>query len=518
MKNAINSVQVAYPKSSAFDLTHDHKLSCNMGELIPVCIIDCVPGDRLRISGEVVVRFAPMLAPIMHRVDVYIHYFFVPNRIVWPNWEQWITNGSISGKLQTGPLPAHPFFEYGAPGSGGRNYTRLMDYMGLPSPTHASGVDTVKEKVSALAFGAYQLTASEYYRDENLADPWFEPLPDGNCNDVGGLFEIRKRAWEADYFTKALPWAQKGEAVDIPLGEITLDPDWDGEGDGRIPKFVNGMHSITTGQLSQTDPEINASGGDGMLAYDPDGTLQVDATTLNDLRTAWALQAWLEKNARGGTRYSELIRAHFGVRPEDARLQRPEYIVGVKNPVQISEVLNTTGETLPQGNMSGHGASYTKGKFGKYFCTEHGHMIGIMSILPKPAYMQGIPRMFKKYTHPTEIFWPEFANLGEQEIKNSELFAFSDTPDGTFGYMARYQEYKTMQSRVSGDFRTQLDYWHMARKFDNLPQLNIDFVTSDPTHRIFAVTDPTVQKMYCHVQNDILAIRPMPVFGTPSTF
>ena len=245
--------------------------------------------------------------------------------------------------------------------------------------------------------------------------------------------------------------------------------------------------------------------------------MEVPPTSINELRRAFRLQEWLERNARGGTRYIEQILAHFGVKSSDARLQRPEYITGVKTPVVISEVLNTTGidGELPQGNMAGHGVAVTTGKFGSYFCEEHGWIMGIMSVMPKTAYQQGIPKMFQKFDN-LDYYWPSFANIGEQEVKQSEIFAFTANDNNTFGYVPRYAEYKYMPSRVAGEFRTSLDYWHLGRKFDTQPTLNQTFIECDPsaTKRIFAVEEGA-DTLYCHVLNKIQAIRPMPKFGTP---
>ncbi len=223
------------------------------------------------------------------------------------------------------------------------------------------------------------------------------------------------------------------------------------------------------------------------------------------------------KNARGGTRYSELIRSHFGVTPLDARLQRPEYITGTKTPIQISEVLNTSGEgDLPQGNMAGHGISFTSGKYGKYFATEHGYLICLMSVMPKTSYFQGIPKHFLKYTDPTELAWPTFAHLGEQEVLNKEIFAFQDTSGNeTFGYQSRYFEYKNLPSRCCTQMRTTLDYWHLSRKFATPPALNSTFIHSNPTTRIFAVEGED-DHLVVQVLNKIMAIRPLPVYGTPT--
>lgn len=225
----------------------------------------------------------------------------------------------------------------------------------------------------------------------------------------------------------------------------------------------------------------------------------------------------VRKNARGGTRYIENILTHFGVRSSDKRLQRPEYITGVKSPVIISEVLNTTGESagLPQGNMAGHGISVSTGKYGDYYCEEHGFIIGIMSVMPKPAYQQGIPRQYLKFD-PLDYYWPSFANIGEQGVKVEELYAYTPTKDDVFGYVPRYAEYKYTPCRVAGDFRNVLDYWHMGRIFSTEPTLSQEFIecTSEDVDRVFAVQDET-DNLFCHVYNKVTAVRPMPKFGTP---
>jgi hypothetical protein len=227
-----------------------------------------------------------------------------------------------------------------------------------------------------------------------------------------------------------------------------------------------------------------------------------------------------EKNARGGTRYIENILMHFGVKSSDKRLQRPEYITGVKTPVVISEVLNTTGNEnqLPQGNMAGHGVAVTTGKYGSYFCEEHGYIIGIMSVMPKTAYQQGVPKTYLK-NDPLDFFWPSFAHIGEQPVVNAELFAYTTGDQNTFGYVPRYAEYKFMPNRVAGDFRTTLDYWHLGRIFNNLPSLNQTFIECAPedVDRIFAVLDEPegTDNLYCQVLHKIRAVRPMPKFGTP---
>lgn len=504
--NLFNSVQMFKPKKNAFDLSHDFKFSGDMGNLIPILVNECVPGDQYKISCEAMVRFAPMIAPIMHRVDVSMHYFFVPNRIIWDGWQDFIVSN-------TDNTPPYPYLSFdGNPSS---QYARFLNYMGIPLRQSGGGTST---DVNALPFAAYQCVYNEYYRDQNLISSVAYKLENGDNNaNISDLLTMRKRAWEHDYFTASLPFAQKGQAVGVPIGNI--------EGDARVSinqATASPYNQMMIGATGQPNVLVNVGtgtptpGSTGTIYAETDG-LSVQPGTINDLRRAMRLQEWLEKNARGGTRYVENILMHFGVRSSDARLQRPEYITGVKAPVVISEVLNSTGEDggLPQGNMAGHGIGVTSGNYGKYYCEEHGYIIGIMSVMPKTAYQQGIPRTFLKKDN-LDYFWPSFANIGEQEVQEQELYAYEADGTDTFGYVPRYAEYKYMPSRVAGEFTSTLDYWHLGRIFATKPSLNQDFVECDPasTKRIFAVQDGA-DSLYCHVYNKIQAIRPMPKFGTP---
>lgn len=507
-KNFMNSVKVADVPYSTFDLSNDVKTAFDMGELVPIMApLECIPGDKFKISAESIVRFAPTLAPVMHRYDATIHYFFVPNRILWENWEEYITQKNPT------QLPAAPYLVLFKDTN---QINNLVDYFGIPSGVANFG--TQNELVSALPFAAYLKIYDEYYRDQNLCPELFRPLKDGD-NTGEFTLDVQYRAWEHDYFTSNLPFAQKGGEVLLPLGTLY-----------DVPVLLNNPSILTPTDLTNsvgyniTVPNLpadinpaapNINPGD---LYADTSALQAQAADINDLRLAFRMQEFLEKMARGGSRYSEVILSHFGIKTSDARLQRPEYITGIKTPIIISEVLNTTGtSTAPQGNMSGHGIGVINGGEGEgyYSVEEHGYILGIMSVMPKTAYMQGIQRTFKKITSPYDYYWPTFANIGEQETLQSEIYAYADK-GVVFGYMPRYSEYRTLPNLVTSDMRNSLDFWHSARKFAAPPFLNQSFIECKPDDRIFAVTQTAIKNLWVMVLNIVKAKRPIPKYGTPT--
>ena len=545
MANIFNSIRMKRPRRNAFNLSYESKLTLNMGELVPIMCMPVVPGDKFRVNTESLVRLAPLVAPMMHRVNVFTHYFFVPNRLVWNDWETFITQG-IDGEQK----PVFPKFNLNM-----LSYSLLLkdgmfrdgslwDYLGLPSigkigtladdkaSPNSVSVPSAGFSVSALPFRAYQLCYNEYYRDQNLTDPISFSLNSGEIlvDDLRNLLTLRRRAWEKDYFTSALPWLQRGPEVTVPVGgdqfsTVTLDRTAGNQivlnnngraADGEL--FAPGTAGVT-GTLGWKN-ESGSSSGPAWL--DPNGTLKVDTSQLgvniNDLRTSNALQRWFERNARGGSRYIEQILSHFGVRSSDARLQRPQFLGGGRMPISVSEVLQTssTDETSPQANMAGHGISAGVNNGFKHYFEEHGYIIGIMSITPRSGYQQGVPRDFTKFDN-MDFYFPEFAHLSEQEIKNKEIYLSDDANynEGTFGYTPRYAEYKYKASESHGDFRGNLAYWHLNRIFADKPNLNTTFVECNPSNRVFATSETEDDKFWVQLYQDVRALRLMPKYGTP---
>lgn len=515
-----------------FDLSHEVKMSGKFGNLYPVLLQECMPGDSMHDQMTAMVRFAPMLAPIMHRVNVKTDAFFVPMRLVTDHWEDFITGGQ-DGTAE----PVLPFVTpFGIDASLGQTEEMqkgsLWDYMGLPVLEGADPIALSTEPFSALPFRAYQKIWNDWFRDPNLDDEIDLDLElQGDVSASVGLtafMTMQKRGWERDAFTGALPFAQRGPAVLMPLSGVG-DVVWGDPYPGAVEMETTTGAGPATGdmQIGLTTAWLDSAGTgirpkDGMAKVEIDGT-----TTINDLRTALAIQRWLENNARGGARYNEQILAHYGQTVPDYRLQRSEYLGGGRQVVQISQVLATAeGTGIPVGDMAGHGISVGKTNKFRYKCQEHGYVIMIMSVVPTPAYMQGVDKMWFR-TNRYDFAFPEFANLGEQEVKSKEIFYSFDNDDlalnnGLFGYNPRYWEYKYKQDRVSGDFRDDLLFWHLTRKFVERPALDAEFLKMDEDgssfeetyRRIFAVQDGT-DYLWIQLFHRFTAKRPLPYFGVP---
>lgn len=539
MANIFNSIRLKRPRRNVFNLSYENKLTANAGELVPIMCKPVVPGDKFRVNTEMLVRLAPLVAPMMHRVDVFTHYFFVPNRLLWNQWEDFITKG-VDGT----DTPAFPKIalrsDWVNPTSAAALLSdgSLWDYLGLPTIGGFNGIafperspnsviPPVGYEVSALPFRAYQLIYNEYYRDQNLTQPIDFTLDGGlvtNVTEVMSLLTLRRRAWEKDYFTSALPWVQRGPDVTVPVNNNSgaLDVVLKDSPHADVYHVPGTTAFPKDGALRSISGALVIGGGEPDPAYLEPSNFQVNVdelgVSINDLRTSNALQRWFERNARSGSRYIEQILSHFGVRSSDARLQRPQFLGGGRTPVSVSEVLQTssTDTTSPQANMAGHGISAGVNHGFKRYFEEHGYIIGIMSIRPRTGYQQGVPKDFRKFDN-MDFYFPEFAHLGEQEIKNEELY-LQQTPagnDGVFGYTPRYAEYKYSLNEVHGDFRGNMAFWHLNRIFSESPNLNTTFVECNPSNRVFATAETSDDKYWIQIYQDVKALRLMPKYGTP---
>lgn len=474
-------------KRAKHSLSHYKLATFDMGELIPVSRVEVLPGDSIQQATACLLRVSPLLAPVMHPVQVRIHHWFVPYRIIWPEWEDFITGG----KDGLGNGAVYPEISTGA----GILKGSLLDYMGVPPG--APNLD-----ISALPVYAYNKIVNEFYRDQDLVTE--------RAEDDLSIFRV---AWEKDYFTSARPWPQKGPDVSMPLGTVAPIQ---ATGPLRFNDVNSAAHTLR-GDASTSNAlygEGNPATG-GMTYLDG---LQADLTNasavnVNDVRKAFALQRYQEARAMYGSRYTEYLR-YLGIRSSDARLQRPEYLGGGKQTIAFSEVLKTgAGEDPAEaiGTMKGHGISAMRSRRYRRFFEEHGEILTLMSVRPKTLYADGLHRSWSRRLK-EDYYQRELEHIGQQAILQKEVYASSATPDAEFGWQDRYSEYRRIPSTISGDFRDTLNFWHLARLFAADPVLNAAFVECDPSKRINAVQ--TEDTLWCMINNNIKARR---MVGKPGT-
>lgn len=525
------SVELRKPTRSTFDLSHEKRVSSRIGKLTPILCTETMPNDTFYGSSEVLIKLAPLIAPIFHRLNLYVHYFFVPNRLLWKDWETFITGGRLGEAVTTPPVPPYMDMAYAL----GTNTNRfasgsLSDYLGIPPIPDTDAGLWIGRTVDMMPYAAYFKAWYDYYRDRNyIADTTELPMPSGSFGATG-IMELRYRGWQHDYFTSALPFTQRGQEVLMPLqgtGTVTYDSSSQViRGDG-VP-MDTGEHLIA-GDVNVPDNYLRTTPSlEGVRIENIDEvTITNSEVSINDLRRAVRLQEWLERNALAGSRYNESIMAHFGRKTSDSRLQRAEYIGGGKAVIEISEVMTTaysedgSAGVVPPGNPAGRGSSYANTNKFSYNCEEHGFIIGILSVMPTSSYMQGIPRMFRQRNTFLDYPWPSFAHLGEQEVYDYEIYMDptsmpvdrSESP--LFGYQSRYSDWKHIASSSHGDFRTTLEHWHITRKFDSQPILGRAFIEFEDElqNRIFNVDDVDVLWMY--IYNKLNVKRSLPYFGTP---
>ena len=491
-RNVYSQVGGLFPGRTAFDLSYEKKFTCDMAQLIPVMCDEVVPGDIFQIGAQAVIRFQPLVAPILHEVNMYVHYFFVPYRLLWDDWEDFISGG-VDGTFAD-PIPEWEPTNT-AVGS-------LWDFFGFPT-----GVDPDGAYPIDFPRRAYNFVWNEYYRDETLQ------------TEVALTNEtILNRDWEKDYFTSSLPWQQRGTSPALPISGLSSAKWVTGDFVNATPAAASGFSTVASTPKMQV---VNGSGNaiPNALAFFNKNVVDLSSATtfdIADLRLAFQIQKWMERNARAGARYTEFLRSHFGVSPRDERLQRPEYVGGCKAPVIISEVLQTssTDATSAQGNLAGHGLTVANQYCGKYHAEEFGLIIGIMSVMPRSAYSQGIDRQWLRRTK-YDFYFPEFANLSEQAIINAEIYATGVLADNQniFGYQGRYDEMRTKNNLIVSQMRSTFDYWHLGRQFSSAPSLNASFVSCVPRKDIFAV--PTEPGLIVSFGNVVKAIRPLPYMSNP---
>ena len=485
-------------KRSKHSLSHYKLLTCNQGDLVPIGLMEVLPGDTIQQATSLLIRTNPLLAPVMHPVHARVHHWFVPHRLVWEDWEDFITGGPDGDDASV-----FPTLQMTAAGIG-----TLPDYLGIPSN---SGNLTI----SALPFRAYTMIWNEWYRDQDLQT---EAAISYASGADATSYNLKKAAWEKDYFTTARPWPQKGSDVTLPIAGSADVKTAAAQGSSiGIYSTAASQYRLMDADLSTVVVDASQTGASAAKMYADLST--ATSVTVNQLREAFALQRYQEARARYGSRYTEYLR-YLGVRSSDARLQRPEYLGGGKQTIQFSEVLQTApttdgDDTEGVGNLKGHGIGALRSNRYRRFFEEHGYVISVLSVRPRTMYVNGVNRTWLRRTK-EDFFQKELQHIGQQEVMLNEVYAQEGDSSTVFGYQDRYDEYRRMESTIAGEFRTTLDFWHMARDFSSAPTLNASFIAADPTDRVYAST--STHQLYIMASHSVQARRMVAATGSSFGF